>query len=216
MGFVVDVTANCVRVESHAEPLTLPTLPGDWSSLGYLLLCAWRSGGVVALVDREAAHPDAFMLDVLAQAGLQVIDDVDGTHVTGSATSGVRASGAVCPDLLPTVAALACVLPQPSTLHAVSILRDKESDRLRGIEELVHAAGGRTSLHDDTLTIVPGTVPAHLVLQSHHDHRMAMAAATLAVLSGATLELDDVTCVAKSFPQFFAELHKLGVVLTTL
>ena len=55
------------------------------------------------------------------------------------------------PAPMPTVATLACVLPTPTTLDAVSILRLKESDRLEGIEL------ARLGQHDD------------LVLRALHD-----------------------------------------------
>ena len=185
-------------------------VPGDWSSLGYLLTVAWKSGGKVRLVDPSAAHPDRAILEVLAQAGL-VVEHGAETRVHGVASAGVEVSGSECPDLLPTVAALACVLPSPTTLHAVSILRLKESDRLAGIEALVAAGGARSRRVHDTLVIEPGTVPTHLALFSRGDHRMAMAAATLACLAGATLTLDDAHVVDKSFPGFWRELARCGV-----
>lgn len=186
------------------------TLPGDWSSIGYLLCVAWKTGGSVRRVDATAEHPDRAMLDVLTQAGLHV-QLGDETRVRGAATCGVEASGAISPDLLPTVAALACVLPGPSTLHAVDVLRHKESDRVAGIEALVSAGGARWSLHGDSLTIHPGRVPPSLELSSRGDHRIAMSAATLAVLGGSTLTLDDPSVVDKSFPSFWEELALAGV-----
>ncbi|MEO6952344.1 MAG: 3-phosphoshikimate 1-carboxyvinyltransferase [Polyangia bacterium] len=194
---------------SAATPRRGP-VPGDWSSLGYLLVVAWKTGSDVRLVDVQAAHPDRAILDVLAQAGLTVEHGAE-SRVVGVPTSGVRASGHDCPDLLPTIAALACVLPGPTTLDGVPILRLKESDRLAGIEALVKAGGARSRRVHDTLVIEPGVVPENITLSSRGDHRMAMSAATLAVLANATLTLDDTHVVAKSFPHFWDELANVGV-----
>ena len=185
-------------------------IPGDWSSLGYLLLVAWRSGGSVRLVDAEATHPDRAILDILRRAGL-TIELGEETRVIGEARQGVEASGEVSPDLLPTVAALACVLPAPSTLRAVDILRLKESDRLTGIEVLVAAGGGTTERVGDSLRITPGKIPAKISLASRGDHRLAMSAATLAILGGAELTLDDPNVVEKSFPDFWEQIKECGV-----
>lgn len=187
-------------------------VPGDWSSLGYLLLCAWRTGGLVAGVELGSPHPDRAVVRILAELGVRLEQRPEGVAVQGAAEAGLRASGLECPDLLPTLAALACVLPSPSTLEHVRVLEAKESDRLAGIRDLVAAAGGATQLQGDTLTIQPPRqVRPAFAVRVRADHRMAMAAATLAVLSGGRVQLDDAECVHKSFPGFWRELGKLGV-----
>lgn len=202
---------RAVTVTGHA-PAPLPPVPGDWSSIGYLALVAWRTGGVVRNADPTAAHPDRALLRVLEEVGLTWSVGGEGLKVSGPPRAGLTASGAECPDLLPTLAALACVLPGPSTLHAVSVLRGKESDRLEGIRALTHAAGARTTLDGDSLTLKPPAAPAsELHLDSHGDHRLAMSAATLAVLTGARLRLTGPECVGKSFPGFWDELARAGV-----
>ncbi len=213
-GFLLHVQDGVLTVAPGTAPAVIPSVPGDWSSAGYLLLVAWRTGGDVARVDLAAEHPDRAIIDVLSSIGVALQPGADGAvSVVGAARGGVRASGAACPDLLPTLAALACVLPAPSVLTEVSILRQKESDRLQGIVELVAQGGGTTSLTDDALTITPGVVPVELAMRVRGDHRLAMAAAVLAVLAGRRIELDDAACVAKSFPGFWRELGKSGAVL---
>lgn len=212
MGFATERRARSVAINGWAEPSSPPSIPGDWSSLAYLLLVAWRTGGTVARVDLNALHPDREILRVLEQAGLTVEQRGDDElAVTGEVSSGVSASGAKCPDLLPTVAALACVLPTPSRLTDVTILRGKESDRLQGIIDLVQAAGGTATLEGSTLAIEPGTIPNLIEFNSRGDHRMAMSAATLCVLSGSELKLTDPECVGKSFPSFWSQMQGTGL-----
>jgi 3-phosphoshikimate 1-carboxyvinyltransferase len=192
----------------------IPSVPGDWSSIGYLLLAAWKSGGAVADVDLEAVHPDRAMARVLQEVGLSLNPSPEGMRVTGEARAGLRASGRESPDLLPTLAALACALPAPSALTDVSILRAKESDRVQGIIDLVQAAGGTAILRDDFAAIDPPKAIARtLKLDAHRDHRMAMSAATLAILGGSELVLQGAEHVAKSFPTFWDEIGKIGVLI---
>lgn len=216
-GFEVVQDGPKLSVSAGSKPLAL-AVPGDWSSLGYLLLCGWASGSVVCDVELEADHPDKAIVRTLETTGLTVAVRSSGELlVTGDATRSFSASGEECVDLLPTLAALACILPQGehATLTHVRILQEKESDRLEGIRALVDAAGGTTRFEGpDTLVIAPPAQrPSRLRIAVRGDHRMAMSAATLAVLCRAELELDEPECVAKSFPGFWAELAKLGATL---
>lgn len=215
-GFTVEETPSKYTVTAHQASASAPPMPGDWSSLGYLLLIAWKTGGSVERADPSSAHPDQAILRLIQPAGLTPVPGPDLTmRVEGQARAGLVASGKECPDLLPTLAALACVLPRPSTLTDVGILRLKESDRLEGIRTLVSAYGGSTTLEGETLTLTPPPAPpAHFSMDSRGDHRLAMVSATLSVLSGARLTLTGPECVEKSFPGFWRQVERVGVRLT--
>jgi 3-phosphoshikimate 1-carboxyvinyltransferase len=191
-----------------------PELPTDWSAAGFLLPIAWRIGGSVAGLDLEAPHPDRSILGLLAGAGLTVAHDRGETRVTGAPGAGLDASGREHPDLIPALAALACALPEPSVFTDLARLRHKESDRLAAIQELVTAGGGRSRLAGECLRIEPpATPPSDLHFDARNDHRMIMAAATLAILFGARLELGGAAGVEKSFPGFFRQLELASVEL---
>jgi 3-phosphoshikimate 1-carboxyvinyltransferase len=207
-GFTVQQRGQAFTLQPGTSPSTLPPIPADWSSLAYLLLIAWACKGRVEGMDLRAVHPDRAIVGILEAVGLYV--DPTGV-VEGEPQTGLTASGLQCPDLLPTLAALACVLPHSSSLTDLAVLRGKESDRVEGIIDLVTAAGGRAVLHGDTLTLHPPKQVLPLRIASLGDHRRAMSAAVLAVLAQVPLELDDAACVAKSFPGFWAELGRAGV-----
>ena len=215
-GFTVNERAGHYEVAAHAPPARTPAMPGDWSSLGYLLLIAWHTGGSAERADLASAHPDQALVRLVEQVGLRPEPGAGNTlRLTGRPQGGLVASGKECPDLLPTLAALACVLPAPSTLHDVGILRLKESDRLEGIRTLVDAFGGTTHLDGETLTVrPPASRPSHFAMDSRGDHRLAMVSATLSVLSGVPLTLTGPECVEKSFPGFWRQLERAGVRLT--
>jgi 3-phosphoshikimate 1-carboxyvinyltransferase len=215
-GFTVNERTGHFEVADYQAPEQTPSMPGDWSSLGYLLLLSWRTGGSVERADLGNAHPDQALVRLVERAGLRAEAGPDSKlRLVGEARDGLVASGKECPDLLPTLAALACVLPRPSTLTDVSILRVKESDRLEGIRALVDAVGGKTVLDGETLTIHPPTTPPrHFAMDSRGDHRMAMVAATLSALCGARLQLTGPECVEKSFPGFWRQMELTGARLS--
>jgi len=211
-GLGVRLQAREIELDPGRPVPRLPGIPGDWSAIGYLLPIAWRSGGAVASADLRSDHPDREIVRHLQSIGLAVLDRPEGLAVDGTASGGLDASGESCPDLLPTLAAIACILPAPSLLRGVSILRAKESDRLEGIRALVRAGGGETVLEEERLHIHPGPrPPGVLEIDPAGDHRMAMAGATLAVLLHGRARIFDPECVRKSFPGFWNELARAGV-----
>ena len=71
----------------------------------------------------------------------------------------------------------------------------------------------RISTDQDTIVVEPGTLSTPTqVLNGHNDHRIVMALATLATITGGTIE--GAQAVNKSFPSYFARLTKLGIDVT--
>ncbi len=223
-GFSVIREGSTLSVAHAREVEALPEPPADWSSAGYLLLLSWASGGTVEGLDPDAPHPDRAFVDYLRQAGLAVDSVRIGDHlsfkVMGSAQSGLEVDASLAPDSMPALAALAMALPSPSRLTNATILRAKESDRMEGIVSLVRAVGGEatpsSSGASESLLLMPppaGRAPRELFFDPKGDHRMAMAAATLAALLGLRARIQDAHCVAKSFSGFYGELAATGVKL---
>ncbi len=182
-----------------------PPVPGDWSSLGYLLALSWVSGARVERLGFGTGHPDEAIVELLRGVGLTISDRVEGV-----ATSGFEVDCERCPDAIPTLAVLATRLPIASTFRRVGILRHKESDRLAGVQELLTAAGLTQSLTGEDLTVFPGAASSFR-FDARDDHRLAMSAAVLARLHGVRLTLRGMDSVAKSFPHFWLEAAEAGV-----
>ncbi len=189
-----------VRAPVAAPPF--PRIPGDWSSLGYLLALSWVCGLPVARLERNTGHPDERLAAHLASAGLSVSD-----RLTGVPKRGVDVDAEACPDAVPTLAVLATRLPAPSVFRRVGVLRHKESDRVEGVRALLAAAGLTSRLDGETLTVFPGAA-RDFGFAPRDDHRLAMSAAVLARLHRVRGEVSSPECVAKSFPGFWAEVAK--------
>lgn len=205
-GFAIEVRELAlIPTLSPEGERKIETVPGDWSSLGYLLALSWVSGVTVERIQFGTGHPDEVIADLLRGVGLRISDRVEGT-----ATRGFDVDTEQCPDLIPTLAAIATKLPEPSSFRRVGILRHKESDRLEGVRGLLTAAGLECSLDADTLTVKPGSARA-FQFDARDDHRLAMSAAVLARLHGVRLSLRGMDSVAKSFPGFWIEAAQAGV-----
>ena len=189
--------------------------PGDYSSAVPLAAAAGIAGGEVTLAGLRwpSADADAGALPVLERMGVRLVHGPDG--VTATAERGASRSASIeagdFPDAVPALAALAALTPGETVFSGVGHLRLKESDRLAALAELVVAVGGRAVVTEDALVVVgPATGKGTVTrLPTFRDHRIAMAAALLALrLPG--LLIEDPGCVAKSYPAFFRDLEALA------
>jgi 3-phosphoshikimate 1-carboxyvinyltransferase len=109
------------------------------------------------------------------------------------------------PDVAPTLAVVALFAGSPSRIENIAHLRLKESDRIAVLAAGLRALGAEVVEEPDALEIRPATAYHGANLNVHDDHRMAMAFAVAATkIPG--VSIDDKACVAKSYPDFFAEL----------
>ena len=102
-------------------------------------------------------------------------------------------------------------------LHAAGI-RTEETDETLKVFGRKSSAGYRKSTSADINTADSNSFPGKnnsstnpvadpIKLSSYHDHRMAMCAILLSVISGVRLETDDIQCINKSFPQLLDYLE---------
>ncbi len=213
-GFAIAVQANAWQVTGYRAGAISRAVPPDWSSAAYLAVWAWRCGGGVR-VERRGGHPDAAVLTVLEEAGVR--SEIDGhstLRLSGPLRRGLRACAAECPDLIPTLAALAMAAPSASVFESVGILRGKESDRVEFIERLAASAGGRATAREDKLILEPpARLAARVEIETGGDHRRALAGSVLAALGEVEVFFDDIACVAKSFPDYWDEIDRCGATL---
>ncbi len=85
-------------------------------------------------------------------------------------------------------------------------LRVKESDRLATVSASVRAVGGTAEVDGDALVVEGGTLRGGRV-DSHGDHRIAMAAAVAGLASaGGPVTIEGWEAVATSYPRFEQDL----------
>ena len=123
-----------------------------------------------------------------------------------------------CPDLFPIVAILAAFCHGRSNIQGFKRLASKESDRGAAILNMLTQMGVSASASGDTLTIDGESVESRLLnghllkggeYTSSHDHRMAMALTVASWCADTPILIDDISCVAKSFPAFLDTYAKL-------
>ncbi|MGY6704731.1 3-phosphoshikimate 1-carboxyvinyltransferase [Roseinatronobacter sp.] len=120
-------------------------------------------------------------------------------------------------DEYPILSALAATAEGVTTMRGVKELRVKESDRLDAMARGLEACGVRVEESEDSLTVYgmgAGGVPGGATVQTHLDHRIAMAFMCLGLATQKPVTIDDATPIATSFPAFEGLMTELGGQIT--
>ncbi|MFE5936720.1 3-phosphoshikimate 1-carboxyvinyltransferase [Streptomyces sp. NPDC056470] len=188
----------------------LPIEP-DASTASYVFAAAAVTGTSVRVpgLGRGSLQGDLRFTEVLARTGARVETTDEATTVTGTGVfrGGFTVDMGEISDTFMTLAAIAPLADAPITVDGIGHARLKESDRIAAVEGNLRALGIRTETGRDWITVHPGT-PAPARIACHRDHRIAMAFSVLGLRSEG-ITLDDPGCVAKTFPGFHEELHRL-------
>ncbi len=213
----VDVTAESISVPAGRYVAREYAVEPDASSASYPLAIAAVCGGTVTIPGLTMLSPqgDVAFASLLARMGCDVLHGVDGIGIRRSLDDpllGIDADMADVSDLVPTLAVVAAVASTPTTIRGVGFIRAKESDRLGDLAAELGKLGAAVTVTDDGLHIEPvggGASGLHgAVLDTHHDHRLAMAFAVLGtVVDG--IEVTDPAVVSKSWPGFWSAYDSL-------
>jgi 3-phosphoshikimate 1-carboxyvinyltransferase len=113
-----------------------------------------------------------------------------------------------CSDLVPAMAVAMLFADSPSRITGVGFIRQKESDRLGDLADELRKVGSEIVVEEDGLLINPLQQGRPALLETHHDHRLAMAFSLLSLaIPGVTLSEPGV--VSKSWPSFFADMEPI-------
>jgi 3-phosphoshikimate 1-carboxyvinyltransferase len=112
-------------------------------------------------------------------------------------------------DEIPALAVAAAFARGDTLIEGLAELRLKESDRLAGIAAGLNACGVEASVSRDALRIVGGK-PDGGEVETHGDHRLAMAFAILGLASERPVTVDGAAMIATSFPGFAGTMRSLG------
>lgn len=191
------------------------TIEPDASAASYPLALAALWGGrctIESLGSTSVQGDVGFATAVLVRMGATVSQTA--TSTTVHATPGTRLRGgdfdlSDMPDMTLTLAALAVLADGPTRIRGVAILRHHESDRLAAAATELRKLGAGVQEHPDGLDIQPpeGGPRPGVAVDTYADHRMAMAFS----LVGDVI-IRDPGCVAKTWPDYFSLLRKLGMV----
>jgi 3-phosphoshikimate 1-carboxyvinyltransferase len=216
-GISVNASPDKFVVRRQIYRPTRLEVEGDWSSAAYFLALGAACGEVaVNKVRADSLQGDRVILDYLGKMGANIGVAKDSINAYRGKLHAIPAYLDDCIDLLPIMATLAALAEGTSEFTGIERARDKESDRVKAVEENLQKLGVEVGVTSDRLLVTgPVETPSKpVVLDSYGDHRIAMAFGVLgAAIGGVTIS--GAESVAKTYPTFWDTMRKIGVRMET-
>lgn len=183
---------------------------GDWSGAAFWLV-AGAIGGEITVDNlvRNSAQADKAIIEALVKCGAALRQDEASVYVKKSGLKAFEFDATHCPDLFPPLVVLAAACKGTTAIKGVSRLRVKESDRAAALKDEFGKLGVEISIEKDSMFIKGGKLKSAEV-HSHHDHRIAMAAAVASLLIDGPVTIHEAQAVNKSYPGFFRDMEEVS------
>ncbi len=182
---------------------------GDWSGAAFFLVAAALAGEVtIRNLSVFSKQADRAIIEALKRAGAAVSISEDGIHVQKNQLKAFAFDASNCPDLFPPLVALASGCEGITTLTGVDRLPLKESNRAKTLLSEFSKIGIKIQIEGNLMNI-EGSSPQSATVDSHNDHRIAMALAVAALGGQGAIKIENAQCVEKSYAEFWDDLGKL-------
>lgn len=212
--------------EIHCKPV--PELyahkivvPSDISSAAYFIVLGCICENSEIILKNVGINPTRTgILDALLAMGANIHvknetiingEKIGDIIVTSSKLHGTTIGGAEIPrliDEIPVLAVAGCFAQGTTIIKDAQELKVKESNRIKTIIAELKKFGANITETDDGMIIQGGTPLKGCTVESHQDHRIAMAMAVAGMCASEQTEIRNAECVTISFPNFFDLLLK--------
>jgi len=215
MGYPLQREPGRVCLEGgHALHGISIDIPADISSAAFFLVGASIAAGSDLLLEHVGMNPTRTgVIDILRRMGADIevsnARDVGGEPVADlrvrpAALRGIDIPAELVPlaiDEFPVIFVAAACASGRTVLTGAEELRVKESDRIQVMADGLNALGVSAEATPDGMIIEGGPIGGGCV-DSHGDHRIAMAFAMAALRAQGAIEIHDCANVNTSFPGF--------------
>lgn len=185
------------------------TVEGDWSGAAFMLVAGAIGGSItVKGLNEKSCQGDRAIMRVLDETGAEIILQEDSVTVRRKDLKPFQFDATDCPDLFPPLIALAAHCDGKSTIYGAHRLFHKESNRALALVSEFAKLGTEIELHSDKIDVKGAQLKGALI-NSHNDHRIAMACAVTALSGTDEVFIDRPACVFKSYPKFFEDLDSV-------
>ncbi len=203
-----------IKGNQHYQPAVLNT-EGDWSGGAFLLVTGAINGNLrVSGLDLTSKQADRAIIDALKSAGANITFEDQEIIVKSRKLQAFEFDATHCPDLFPPLAVLAAHCAGVSVIYGVDRLIHKESNRAKALKEELGKMNVNIEIDKNEMRIVAGKTRGSLI-NSHTDHRIAMAGTVMALTATGETTITNAECVAKSWPEFFTSMSSVGANIST-
>jgi 3-phosphoshikimate 1-carboxyvinyltransferase len=202
-------------------------IPADISSAAFFLVGASVAPGSELLLEHVGMNPTRTgIIDILQRMGADITvlnaRDVGGEPVADLRVKSTQLHGIDIPpelvplaiDEFPVIFVAAACAQGRTVLTGAEELRVKESDRIQVMADGLRTLGVDARPTADGMVIEGGAIGAGCV-DSHGDHRIAMAFSMAALRADGDIEITDCANVNTSFPGFVEQAGRMGLAIRT-
>jgi 3-phosphoshikimate 1-carboxyvinyltransferase len=222
----VDGPSISLRGEAELRPQRL-RIPGDPSAAAFLAVAALIVPGSELRIEGLCVNPlRTGLYDLLREMGGDIAferpSEQDGEPVADlvvrhSLLRAIEVPPEMVPrmiDEFPIFFVAAAFADGVSRASGLGELRLKESDRIAALAEGLGAIAVKAEAKGDSLAVrgfPGGPLAGGVAVRSQGDHRLAMAFAVAGLHCRQPVEIDDMSCVGTSFPDFIDAVTSLCV-----
>ncbi len=216
-SFGVDCSLNESSIIIPSEdyhPTSIRVEP-DWSAISYWLAAvALAEKAEITLKDVASLsiQGDRVIVEIMEKLGVQSRFENENVHFTKTenTTKHLVWDFTDCPDLAQTVIPVCALKKIQGTFTGLESLRIKETDRIAALQNELSKVGSKLEEKSrSTFELTPGAIPKEkIMINTYHDHRMAMGFASWATLID--LEIEELDVVNKSYPEFWDHMREVG------
>lgn len=198
-------------------------VPGDISSAAYFIAAALLTPGSELLIKNvgtnftragflkvcEAMGADVTLVNKTIEGGEPRADIL----ARSSALKGTVIEGELIPTLIdeiPILAVMAALAEGTTVIRDAAELKVKETNRIDTVTAGLAAMGAHVTPTEDGMIIEGGSCLTGARIQSHLDHRIAMAFTVAGLAAQGETFIEDSQCVDVSYPEFFQTLEQLS------
>ncbi len=224
-AFGADVETEGLKVTVRPQPNLVGkkvNVPGDISSAAFFIVGALLAPqSSVTLKNIGLNKTRDGILRVVKAMGADLTYDsvreengekVGNLTVKHSELKGLEIKGDLIPlliDEIPIIALLATQAKGKTMIREAKELRVKETDRIKATVEMLTSFGAQVEELEDGM-IINGEQKLHgAKVKSYFDHRMAMTAIIASLVTKGAVEIDDISPIAISYPEFLEDFQKL-------
>lgn len=205
-----DYQSFCVKGNQQYKAQSY-RVEGDFSQGAF-----WLVGGILGQktlcqdLAVDSSQGDKAIVDIIRKMGGIIQREGGGFVAEPGATKGMVIDVSQCPDLVPVLTVLAALSEGTTKIVGAARLRFKESDRLAAMNTVLTTLGAKVTEQPDGLTICGVKALTGGVVDSHNDHRIAMASAIASFGCTEPLTITGAESVRKSYPDFWQDFKKMG------
>ncbi|KPM32390.1 3-phosphoshikimate 1-carboxyvinyltransferase [Croceitalea dokdonensis DOKDO 023] len=220
----IGVATNFKENTIHIQPLTNAVdativVESDWSAASYFysLVAMAEKGSAITLTSykKDSLQGDSALVEIYKNFGVSTefaAHAIILKKVQNQLMDQLNLDLANAPDIAQTIAVTCFGLGLGCHLTGLHTLPIKETDRLAAMKTELEKVGASVAIGPDNLSLAKGgQVIGGATIDTYNDHRMAMAFAPLCLKTN--LSINDAGVVSKSYPDFWEDLKKVGLVI---